>query len=223
MIPTRIQALAAPSATSAIVVAAVLCVLHLIAAAKLELMFDEAYYRLWAQHLSWGYHDHPPGIAVWIRVSTEIFGNSEFGIRALGVLATALGSWAIWLISRDLFASREKAALAVLIWNACPLIGVGAILVTPDTPLMFGSTTMLWALGRLYRTGDWRWWLLVGVAAGVALEGKYTALFLGPGILLAMSVVPSLRKWWLHPAPYAGGVLALAVFAPNIWWRRSKK
>ncbi len=207
-----------PDVAFAIVVTTLVCLLQLIAASKLELMFDEAYYSLWARHLNWGYHDHPPAIAAWIRVSTSLFGNSEFGIRALGVLATALGSWAIWSIARDLFASIHKAALAVLIWNACPLIGVGAVLVTPDTPLMFGSTTMLWALGRVHRTADWRWWLLVGTAAGVALEGKYTALFLGPGILLAMSVVPSLRKWWSHPAPYAGGALAFAVFAPNVWW-----
>ena len=92
------------------------------------------------------------------------------------------------------------------------------MLVTPDTPLLFGWTTALWALCRLFRTGDWRWWLLIGGAAGIALQAKYTALFLGPGILLAMLVVPRLRRWWSHPAPYVGGAIALAVFTPNILW-----
>ncbi len=203
---------------TAIIVTLVLLAVHLVAAARLELMFDEAYYRLWAQHLAWGYHDHPPLIALWIRISTILFGNREFGVRALGVVATALGSWALWLMARDLFRSTAKAALAVLIWNACPLIGVGAIVVTPDTPLVFGWTTAVWALCRLYRTDDWRWWLLVGAGAGLALEAKYTALFLGPGILLAMTAIPRLRHWLRQPAPYLGGAIALAIFLPNILW-----
>ena len=202
----------------AIVVTLVLLVAHLWAASRLEFMFDEAYYSLWARHLAWGYHDHPPGIAAWIRASTSLFGTSEAGTRALGALATAAGSLAIYLIALDLFGDKQKGLLAALLWNACPLIGVGAILVTPDTPLMFGWTMAVWALARLYSTGDWRWWLVVGFAAGMALEAKYTALFLGPGILLAMLVMPEFRRWWRHPAPYIGGLIALAIFVPNIIW-----
>ncbi len=202
----------------AIGTALVLCALQILAAARLELMFDEAYYRLWANHLDWGYYDHPPLVAVWIRLSTALFGTSELGIRLLGILATLFGAAAIHTIAQDLFDDPRTSAFAALLWTATPLIGVGAVLVTPDTPLMVGWTTALWGLARLYRTGDWRWWLVVGVAAGLALQAKYTALFLGPGIILAMLVLPGWRRWWRHPAPYAGGLIAVALFAPNILW-----
>ena len=205
-------------AIAAAAVTAVLLVLHLLAAAHLELMFDEAYYTLWSRHLAWGYYDHPPLIAAWIRASTVLFGDGAFGVRSLGIVATALGSVAVYTVARDVLEDARTALLAVLLWNATPLIGIGAILATPDTPLVFGWTTALWGLGRLYRTGDWRWWLLIGTATGVALEAKYTALFIGPGLVLAMLVVRSLRRWWTHPGPYVGGVVALALFAPNIVW-----
>lgn len=195
-----------------------LLAIQLFAASRLELMFDEAYYRLWAQHLDWGYHDHPPGVAAWIRLSSALFGQSDFGIRALGIIATAFGSLAVWSMARDLFADARKAALTVLIWCACPLVGVGGLVVTPDTPLMVGWTTALVALCRVYRTGDWRWWLLVGIATGIALEAKYTALFLGPGIVLAMLLVARMRRWWTHPAPYVGGAIAFLIFSPNVIW-----
>lgn len=195
-----------------------LLAVQLFAASRLELMFDEAYYRLWAQHLDWGYYDHPPGVALWIRLSSALFGPSDFGIRALGIIATALGSAAVWSMARDLFADAQKAAFAVLIWCACPLVGVGGLVVTPDTPLMVGWTIALLALCRVFRTGDWRWWLLVGAATGMALEAKYTALFLGPGIVLAMLVVKRMRYWWTHPAPYIGGAVAFLIFAPNVAW-----
>ncbi len=52
-------------------VAAVTC-LALLAAqlwliAHIELTFDEAYYTLWSRSLAWGYLDHPPMVAAWIR------------------------------------------------------------------------------------------------------------------------------------------------------------
>jgi 4-amino-4-deoxy-L-arabinose transferase-like glycosyltransferase len=202
----------------AIVSALGLCALQLLAASRLELMFDEAYYGLWSKHLNWGYYDHPPMVAAWIWLSTALFGDTELGMRLLGIMATLAGAWALHAIAQDLFGDPLKSAFAALLWTATPLVGVGAILVTPDTPLMVGWTTALWALARLHRTEDWRWWLLVGVAAGIALEAKYTALFLGPGIVLAMLALPRWRRWWRHPAPYVGGVLALALFAPNILW-----
>ena len=203
---------------TAVVVTLVLLAAHLWSASRLEFMFDEAYYTLWSRHPAWGYHDHPPAVAAWIWASTKIFGPSEFGARALGAIVAAIGALGIYVIALDLFADRGKASLAALLWSACPLIGVGAILVTPDTPLLVGWFIALWGLGRIFRTADWRWWLVVGLGAGLALEAKYSALFLGPGILLALSVVPDLRHWLRHPAPYAGGVVAFAMFAPNIVW-----
>ncbi len=197
---------------------AVLFLAQVLSAWHLELMFDEAYYRLWARHLDWGYYDHPPLIALWIRISTSLFGGSELGVRVLGIIATAGGAAAVYSMARDLFGDRTQAAFATLVWTACPLVGVGGMLVTPDTPLLFGWTIAIWALCRLYRTQDWRLWPLIGVGAGLALQAKYTALFLGPGILLAMTIVPSLRRWWRHPAPYVGGAMALAIFLPNIVW-----
>jgi 4-amino-4-deoxy-L-arabinose transferase-like glycosyltransferase len=218
MHPADDDALGRRLTTLAIVTAALLALVQLYAAGHLELMFDEAYYRTWAERLDWGYFDHPPLVAWWIRASSALFGPTEFGMRALGIAATALGILAVYKIADDLFADPLTSALAALLWTATPLLAIGAILVTPDTPLMVGWTTALWALARLYRSGRWQWWLVAGAAAGMALEAKYTALFLGPGICLAMLALPAWRHWWRHPAPYAGGALAVALFAPNILW-----
>nr|QQZ49443.1 hypothetical protein JKL49_20970 [Phenylobacterium glaciei] len=43
--------------------------LRLVAARWIHLTEDEAYYRLWAQQLHFGYYDHPPMIAWWIRAA----------------------------------------------------------------------------------------------------------------------------------------------------------
>jgi 4-amino-4-deoxy-L-arabinose transferase-like glycosyltransferase len=184
----------------------------------LELMFDEAYYALWSKHLAWGYLDHPPMVALWIRASTWLFGDDEFGIRALGTLAAAAGGGLVYLLSSRLFENRTEAAFAGLLYCAMLLIAAGAIIITPDTPLLFFWSIAIYAVVRIYRDEDWRWWVVAGAAMGLALQSKYTALLLGAGIVSSMIFVPEMRRWWRHPAPYAAGVLALAIFVPVIAW-----
>ena len=186
--------------------------------AHLELMFDEAYYTLWAKHLAWCYLDHPPLVALWIRLSTWCFGGNAFGVRALGTLAAAAGTGVVYLLSWHLFANRAAATFAGLLYCSMLLIAAGAIIVTPDTPLVFFWSIALYALAQIYRGTDARWWLVVGIAMGLALQSKYTALLLGAGIPCAMITVPRMRVWWRRPEPYLAGILAFAIFLPVVVW-----
>ena len=61
-------------------------------------------------------------------------------------------------------------------------------------------------------------WALVGLALGVALSTKYTAVLLAAGIALALVTQRSLRPAWATPGPYIALAIALAVFAPNLVW-----
>ena len=45
-----------------------------------ELQDDEAYYWVFSRYLDWGYFDHPPMIALLIRLGTSLFGG-ELGVR----------------------------------------------------------------------------------------------------------------------------------------------
>ena len=61
----------------------------------------------------------------------------EFGVRALGTLAASAGTGVVYLVSWHLFGSRAEATFAGLLFCAMLLISAGAIIVTPDTPLLF--------------------------------------------------------------------------------------
>jgi 4-amino-4-deoxy-L-arabinose transferase-like glycosyltransferase len=183
---------------------------------RVELTFDEAYYTLWSRRLAWGYLDHPPMVAVWIRASTSLFGNSEFGVRALNTAVLAALPALIAGIAWRLFSCLTIAALAALLWISMPLVA-GAPIVTPDAPLVVFWTLGLAALVEVWRGRTWGW-LGVGVALGLALLSKFTAAFFGAGILLALLATPSLRRWFLSPAPYAAALLASAIFAPFLIW-----
>jgi 4-amino-4-deoxy-L-arabinose transferase-like glycosyltransferase len=189
-----------------------------LAAGRLELTFDEAYYTLWSRSLSFGYLDHPPMVALLIRASTSLFGVSAFGVRALSLLVVGAMPALVALIAWRLFDSVEKAALAALMWIAMPLVSIGAVFVSPDAPLVVFWTLGLGALVELWRTGDRHWLIALGVALGLALQSKFTAIFFAAGVGFALVATPSLRRWLVSPALLAAFAVALAIFAPFVVW-----
>ena len=195
-----------------------LVALRLIAAAFTPITFDEAYYWMWSKHLAGGYYDHPPMVAVVIRLGTLIAGDTEFGVRLVSILLALPMSWAIYQAAAILFGSRRVAASSAILLNITLMAAVGTMIVTPDAPLLVASSLLLFALAKVLQTGRGVWWLAVGAAAGCALLSKYTALFFGPAILIWLVAVPRLRHWLISPWLYLGGLVALLLFAPVILW-----
>ncbi|MGB3044419.1 MAG: glycosyltransferase family 39 protein [Xanthobacteraceae bacterium] len=195
-----------------------LVLVRLVAAAVTPLSFDEAYYWTWAKHLAGGYYDHPPMVAVVIRLGTMIAGDTPFGVRLVSVLLALPMSWAVYETAALLFGGRRVASTAAILLNVTLMAAVGTMIVTPDAPLMVASSFVLYALAKVITTERGAWWLAVGLAVGAALLSKYTALFFGPAILIWLTVVPKMRRWLLSPWPYLGGVVAFAVCAPVILW-----
>src|SRR5438128_7012155 len=202
--------------TSLVILA--LVALRLVAAAWTPLTFDEAYYWMWSKHLAGGYYDHPPMVAVVIRLGTLIAGDTEFGVRLVSILLVLPVSWAIYQAGAILFGSRRVAASSAILLSITLMAAVGTMIVTPDAPLLVASSLLLFALAKVLHTGQGVWWLAVGAAAGCALLSKYTALFFGPAILIWLVAVPKLRHWLISPWLYFGRLVALLLFAPVILW-----
>ena len=193
----------------------VLTAIRLLVAAATPLAPDEAYYWVWSRALQPGYLDHPPMVALWIRAGTLLAGETALGVRLLGPLAAALGSVLLADAAERLHPGRRLGVPAAALLNATLMVGAGAVTMTPDTPLLFFAVLTLWALTRVGEGG--RWWLLVGAAAGAALDSKYTGVFLGLAIPLWLLWTRQMRHFrapWL----WAGGAVAAALFLPVVAW-----
>ena len=202
----------------ALVSLALFTALRLAVAAWSPLAPDEVYYWVWSRALAPGFLDHPPMVALWIRAGTAVLGDTALGVRLLGPLAVAVGSLLLWRAAEDVLPGRRAGVAAAVLVNATLLFGAGAVTMTPDTPLLFFWTLALFGLGRVLATGRAGWWGLVGVAAGLALASKYTAVLLAPAVLVWLLAVPSLRFWLRRPAPWLAVLAALAAFAPVLAW-----
>lgn len=193
-------------------------IIQLILVGHLQLSGDEAYYWSWAKHLQLSYFDHPPLVAWLIALSTAVFGDGEFGVRFFAPLALFGTSVLLAYAARDFGGDQRAMILAALL---LPLTIAGqaiALIITPDTPLLFSAALLIFALARLYYTGEKNYWLLIGFAGGVAMLSKYTALVLGVEVLLWLQLIPSRRQELRCWQFWVGAVIAVAVFSPTLIW-----
>ena len=116
---------------------------YLILSALLPAVDDEVYYWCWSKELQWSYYDHPPMTAVLIYLSTSVFGDTVFGFRFFACVASA---FAIYVIDR---LTPFKPFVWALIFS--PLFTIGAVLMTPDSPLVMCWAAYLWWLVELQR------------------------------------------------------------------------
>ncbi|HVY18297.1 MAG TPA: glycosyltransferase family 39 protein [Rhodopila sp.] len=131
-----------------------LTVLRLVVAAVTPLSPDEAYYWIWSHALAPGYLDHPPMVALWIAAGTAVLGQSALGVRLLGPLGCLGASWLLYDAGRVLFPGTNAGRTGVLLLNASLILGVGSIIMTPDTPLLVFWTATLWAAARIVPAGS---------------------------------------------------------------------
>ncbi len=183
----------------------------------LDLHPDEADHWVWSRFLSWGYYEHPPMVAWVIRLCTTLLGNTQWALEIGSQGLTLLVFLLIFHLARSQFGVRA-AFFSVLLLEAAPLFAVGSMIFIIDTPLLVFYS---WAAVEF-----WRGWALknnaafyrAGIALGLALLSKFTAiLFLAAAFLFLVSS-PERRKTFRNPHLWAALVLGLLVFSPFIYW-----
>jgi 4-amino-4-deoxy-L-arabinose transferase-like glycosyltransferase len=179
---------------------------------------DELYFMVAGQHLDWGYVDQPPLTPLLARISTEVFGNTPMGLRVLSTVASAITIVVVALIARE-FGSERAGQLLAAICAAVSgfVLGVGHLVSTATYDLLAWMLIALFAI-KLLRTTDGRWWLALGLTAGIALENKYLVVLPIGALLIAVLIVGPrevLRSWWLLAGVAVAGIIAL----PNVLWQ----
>jgi 4-amino-4-deoxy-L-arabinose transferase-like glycosyltransferase len=194
-----------------------LALVRVLVAAATGLTEDEAYYRLWSLAPAWGYLDHAPMVAWMIAAGRWIAGDNPLGVRLGGIVASVAGPFILWRTASLLFGAAI-ARKAVWIALAMPLLAVGGVIVTPDTPSVLFWGLAAWALTELHCSRNANWWLAVGAFAGLGLLSKYSNLFFGAGILLWLLLIPANRAWFRSWQLWAGGAIAAAIALPMVLW-----
>jgi hypothetical protein len=164
-------------------------------AEQTDLYVDTAYYLDWSRRLDWGYFDHPAGIAWLLRVC---------GVP-LSMLLVSLATVLLPVAVVTACGKPEARSTAAVIGAVTPFYVLSSVMLNPDSGMLVAGLAAfaLAARGRV---------LWAGLAFGVALTFKYSAVLLAPGLLLL--------AWQSGARLSLVGAVALSLLGvlPTLWW-----
>jgi 4-amino-4-deoxy-L-arabinose transferase-like glycosyltransferase len=146
--------------------------LGLIQAGLTELQDDEAYYWVFSRYLDWGYFDHPPMIALLVKMGYAIFPN-EMGVRLFPLL---LNIFTLVIIEKLL--NKKNPLLFYAIALSVAVIQIGGFFAVPDIPLIFFTALFFLCYKRFTENLSWINTLLLGIAVALLLYSKYHAVLI---------------------------------------------
>lgn len=176
-------------------------------AAGTELFDDEAYYWVYSKFMDWGYFDHPPMIAVMIKLGTLVFAG-ELGVRLLVVL---MGTAAVFLIEK-LTQPKDQKLFYALVLNMA-VLQIGGIIAVPDIPLLFFTALFFLAYRNYTTKNSWVRAVYLAIVIALLLYSKYH------GILIVLATVGSNWKLLKQPLTWLVIAAAIALFMPHVLWQ----
>ncbi|GJM60825.1 ArnT family glycosyltransferase [Persicobacter diffluens] len=174
---------------------------------------DEAYYWMWSRWMDWGYFDHPPMVALIIKIGKGFF-SGTLGLRLMTVLMSTTAIYLLWELVQPY---QVKFAHFCMVVASVPLIHIYGFVTTPDVPLFFFGVLYFHALKRYYQEDSWKNVLLLAIVIALMFYSKYHAVLLVFFSLLA--------NWKLltRPSFWVTAVLSVLLLTPHIYWQISNE
>jgi len=185
-------------------------VFNLVMAYFMPIQEDEAYYWMYAQNLDWGYFDHPPMVALMIKIGTSFFGG-EFGTRILTAFLSIITCLIIWrMVPENNKTQNRSFTVFLLIALSIPLMHVYGFITTPDVPLLFFSSLYLLYFQKFIGQTNYINAVKLGFVAALLLFSKYHGV-----LVIFFALLPNL-KLFKEKQLYVAGLIGLLFFLPHL-------
>ena len=193
---------------------------------QLNLVQDEAQYWDWIRRPQLSYYSKGPLIAWMIAAWTEVFGNTEMGVRFGSIIGMTGIQAALYIGVSRVWHQYSTAIYVLLVAATMPLLNGLGILATTDNPLIFCWTVAFFALAAATRNkpdftpSNWPF-IILGMSLAVGILAKYMMLaFLGLALIYALVLqlrgqMPS--RFWSRflLTSFIGSIIGLA---PIVLW-----
>lgn len=175
---------------------------------------DEAQYWTWSQALDWGYYSKPPGIAWQIWAGTQLWGNTEFGVRFLSVIMGIVLPLAVYALARACSLLPQTAFWAGMIMALSPVGVMGSMLAITDGGMMIFWTLACVVLLRGIDQGKAPSYVLIGFCVLLGALFKWPIYFFWVWVLFAWYFFPYVRSSSILPGVV---ISALGLFPSMVW------
>ncbi|TXN38077.1 glycosyltransferase family 39 protein [Flagellimonas hymeniacidonis] len=193
-----------------LVLLGILFILNLVQSYFTELIYDEAYYWYYAQHLDWGYFDHPPMVAFLIKLSSFFF-SGELGVRFMSCLLSVGTYLILWLLI-DHPRKKEYVVHFFLLVFSMTLVNAYGFLTLPDTPLLFFTALFLLLYKNFLNRSNILIIICLGVVMAALMYSKYHA------VLVILFVFLSNLNLIKNPKAWLAVAIALVCYSPHFLW-----
>jgi hypothetical protein len=213
-----VSRLVQPDTAILLAIAAIVAIAHILTNTRYGFHRDELQFLSDARHLDWGFVAYPPLTPFLERIGLSIFGVSLVWLRLFSVITQAAAIVVTGLMARDLGGGRLSQVTSAVVVALSPLPMFEA------TEFQYSSFDFLWwvlaawFIIRLLKSENPRWWVAIGTVLGVGLMTKYTIVFFIAGILAGLLLTRA-RRYFLSGWFWAGVVLAVLIFLPNLLWQ----
>jgi hypothetical protein len=191
--------------------------LHLVTNARFGMFRDEFYYLACADHLAWGYVDHPPFSIAALAAWRAVVGDSVWALRIVPAILHAAVALGAGDLARRIGGGKAAQGLAALTTALVP----GILAITGFTSMNAWEVAFWMAavliVAILLAGADRRLWLLLGLVAGLGMLNKYGIALGLAGLALGVLLSPlrrDLRTRW----PWLALAIAVLLFLPHILW-----
>ncbi len=186
-------------------------IINLIQSYYTRLLEDEAYYWVWAKNLAFGYFDHPPLVALWVKISSFFF-EGELGVRFFSSISFSLMLIIIWKII-DTPKKQNFVWLYFLLVTSMALLNVYGFITTPDTPLLLFVALFLYAYKLFLKNENGFSIVLLAFSMAAMLYSKYHGIVVIFFIVLSNLSLLKNKKFWL------AAIFGFVLFTPHLYWQ----
>lgn len=184
----------------------------------LPLSADEAYLWVCSRHLALSFYDTPPFAPYMIFISTKLFGNTEFSVRAFVVVFMALTSYLGYIFGKEVSGGDKKVAfITALLILIIPGYTVAGLLAGVEAPLLFFYLLSVYFLYLAIVKKKPSNWYLAGISTGLGFLSKYLILFI-PFCLFFYLLLTDKRKYFKTIYPYLFLLISFIVSLPVFIW-----
>ena len=178
---------------------------------------DELYQIAMSHHICWGGVDVPPLTPFLLDIIRHLIGISLYALRLLPFLGGIAITYIVYLMVKKLNGNFIAYLFALICITLEPLEIAMTSEYTYDYMNRLIWTLMLYTILLLIKTDNKKYWILFGVLAGLGMMTKWSVLFLGVSIIVAL-ILTKRRKDLKSPLIWISGILALCIFSPYLIW-----
>lgn len=195
---------------------------------------DELYFIACGEHLAWGYPDHAPLVALVVKISRTILGDSLFALRFVPAVAGAFKIFLTAVLVKQFGGKSFAAFLACLCVLCAPMyLAIDNLFsMNPLEPVFWMLCVYFAVRATQVKTDEFSEirnpkskiqnsslnWLFFGLFAGLGLMNKHSMIFFGFALVAGLLLTEK-RKAFLDKYFWLGGAIAFLIFLPNIIWQ----